>query len=175
MLKITIIGNAASGKSTLAMKIAAITGSKVYHLDKILWNPGWVRTEENSFLEKHKEIIIKKAWIIEGVAYESTWEQRCEASDIIIFLDPPLEQCKRQALQRMKEDQYRPNPFVPDNCPYPLELKDKQMELLDFVDLKLKPKFLALLDKFTHKQIYHIKNNDDETTLLNTLKRNAIE
>ena len=40
--KIILVGSGGSGKSWMAKRIAEITGYSLYHLDKELWQPGWV-------------------------------------------------------------------------------------------------------------------------------------
>lgn len=155
------MGNAGSGKSTLAMKIKKITKLPTYHIDKILWKKNWERTPEDEFREKHTEMINEERWILDGVGYESTWDERLEASDTIIFLDLSKEICIKQAWKRMEEDSVRPNPFVPDGCPYPIELKDRQAEVIDQMDRELVPKLRELVNKFRNSKVfYHIKDKD---------------
>lgn len=97
MNRIAIIGNAGSGKSTLAMQLKEITKLPVFHIDKILWKENWERTPEEEFRVKPRQMINETSWILDGVGYESTWEERLDASDTIIFLD--LE--KENALNRL--------------------------------------------------------------------------
>lgn len=40
-MKIAIIGNAGSGKSTLSAKLRALLAIPLYHLDQYFWKPGW--------------------------------------------------------------------------------------------------------------------------------------
>ena len=105
MKKVVIMGNAASGKSTLSMKIKEKTGLPVFHLDKILWKKNWERTPEDEFISKHNEIISQEKWILEGVAYKSTYKDRFEAADTIIYLDTPVEVCKEQAAKRVVREE----------------------------------------------------------------------
>ena len=81
MKRIVVIGNAASGKSTLSIKLQEITSIPVYHLDKILWKADWERTPEDEFTSEHDKIIEKPNWIIDGVAYKSTIEKRFATSE----------------------------------------------------------------------------------------------
>ncbi|MHA1186071.1 MAG: AAA family ATPase, partial [Candidatus Heimdallarchaeota archaeon] len=82
MKRITIIGNSAAGKSSLAVLLGKELGLPVYHLDKLLWKPGWERTLEDEFVRKHQEIIDKDQWVLDGVAYKSTYEDRFERAEI---------------------------------------------------------------------------------------------
>jgi adenylate kinase family enzyme len=115
--KISIIGNTASGKSSLSVQLSKILGIPDFHLDKILWKPGWKRVSEEEFTKEHNKIIDLDSWIIEGVAYFSTMAKRLESADLIIYFDLDPEICKKRALKRMQEEKIRPNPFT-NGCPY---------------------------------------------------------
>lgn len=39
-----VIGAGGAGKTTVAREIAAATGLPLVHLDRLFWQPGWVRT-----------------------------------------------------------------------------------------------------------------------------------
>lgn len=115
--KIAIVGNTASGKSTLAVLLGKKLGLPVYHLDKYLWRPGWVRVPEAEFTHDHDLLLQHTAWIIDGVAYFSALKKRLLEADVIIYfkLNPTV--CKKRALIRMKEEEMRPNPYT-NGCPY---------------------------------------------------------
>ncbi|MBY9001517.1 MAG: hypothetical protein KGD64_11410 [Candidatus Heimdallarchaeota archaeon] len=171
MKRIVVFGNAASGKSTLSMKIKELTGIPVYHLDKILWKKNWKRTSEEEFIDKHKEIINKEEWILEGVAYKSTYKDRFEAADTIIYLDTPVEICKERAVQRAHEDLDRPNPFVNKGCPYPVELIDKQHEVIDLYHNEYRMLILEMIENYKkQKKVFHLINDEEVNKLLEALK-----
>ena len=44
-MKIAIIGNAGSGKSTLGLQLHKKLGLSLYHFDQYFWKPGWVEPE----------------------------------------------------------------------------------------------------------------------------------
>lgn len=171
MNRIAIIGNAGSGKSTLAMQLKEITKLPVFHIDKILWKENWERTPEEEFRVKPRQMINETSWILDGVGYESTWEERLDASDTIIFLDLEKETCIKQALNRMEEDSIRPNPFVPEGCFYPIELKDRQIEVIERLDRELVPKLAELVNKFKDsKGISHLVDAESINDFLINLK-----
>jgi len=159
-LKIAIIGNAGAGKSTLAVKISEKISIPVFHLDKILWKPNWVRTPEDEFVEKHDEILQKESWIIDGVAYKSTYERRFENADVIIYLDSSPEKCFENAKKRMHEDLERPNPFVNENCPYGLEFVDEQKAVIDSYHNEYRPIILDMLKNFEDRKLVIYLNDE---------------
>jgi adenylate kinase family enzyme len=171
MNRIVVIGNAASGKSTFSMKLQKITSIPVFHLDKILWKADWERTPEEEFTIKHNKILEQSRWIIDGVAYKSTYEKRFEASDTIIFLDTPLEICKERALQRMHEDLERPNPYVTEGCRYPLELVKEQNEVIDMFHNDYRTEIIKLITKYEDsKSTYHLVTDKDANQFLEMIK-----
>ena len=161
MKRIVVIGNAASGKSTLSMKIKEITNIPVYHLDKILWKKNWERTPEDEFTAKHEEIIRKDSWIIDGVAYKSTYPDRFSRADTIIFLDTSLDDCKYRGLRRMEEDLERPNPYVTKGCRYPIELVKEQNDVIELFHNEYRMHILEMIEQY---------KKDKETILLRTDK-----
>ena len=171
MQRIVVIGNAASGKSTLSMKIQKITKLPVYHLDKILWKKDWERTPEEEFTQKHEEIVEQDKWIIDGVAYKSTYDRRFSSSDTIIFLDTPLEECKKRSLQRMKEDLERPNPYVSEGCRYPLELVKEAEDVIEMFHNDYREYILEKIKSFeTEKEVIILKSEPEIIEFLKVLE-----
>jgi len=172
MKRITIIGNAGAGKSTLAVKLGERLAIPVYHLDKLLWKEGWVRTPEEEFVAKHQEILQKEEWIIDGVAYKSTYDARFTQAEVILLLDVPVEICVEHAVQRMEEEKTRPNPYVNPNCPYegPIE---QQKEVMILFHEEYRPWILEKLENFKEKTIilkdFSSQKKDDMDNLLHRI------
>ena len=158
--RIVIIGNSGAGKSTLAVALSKRLSLPIYHLDKILWKKNWERTPEDEFIQKHREVIERDEWLLDGVAYKSTYEQRFERADAIIYMDLSPELCFEHAKQRMQEDLERPNPFVSEDCPYGLEYVDQQKELIYSFHKEYRPLILNILKQFEEsKLIIYLKDN----------------
>ncbi|MDK1288860.1 hypothetical protein [Pseudoalteromonas umbrosa] len=87
MCKITIIGNSGSGKSTLALKLGRIHDLPVHHLDLLVSKGEWSLVPEAEFNMTHQALLKEPKWIIEGMGYESTFDNRFSQSDLIIFID----------------------------------------------------------------------------------------
>ena len=172
MKRIVVIGNAASGKSTLSMKIKELTKIPVYHLDKILWKKSWERSSEEEFTAKHDEIIDKDSWIIDGVAYKSSYPKRFSRANTILFLDTPLEECKQRSLQRMKEDLERPNPYVTEGCRYPFEFKKEAEEVIDLFHNEYREFILEMIKEYaTDTEIILLKTDKEIQSFLESLKK----
>ncbi len=128
--KISVIGNSGAGKSTISQKLGELFGIEVFSIDTIYWLPGWVLRNENSFDNLHNRWIKQKSWIIEGIGYWNALKYRLDESDMIIFLDIPVEICKERAEKRIQDEESNPNPFITEGCVYG-NMRDKQIKVID--------------------------------------------
>ncbi|CAN5620561.1 hypothetical protein BH10BAC5_BH10BAC5_02720 [soil metagenome] len=112
-MKIVIIGNGGSGKSTLGFKLSGELGIAVTHLDKLSRRKDFVNITEQKFTIDLYEVFKNKDWIIEGWAYQSTVYERLKRADVIIYLKYPLDFCVREAVKRNREYHNRKYPFDP--------------------------------------------------------------
>ena len=153
MKRILIIGCPGSGKSTLSGELHRATGTPLYHLDMMYWNPDKTTVGKELFKERLSQVLAKERWIIDG-NYQSTMEQRMAACDTVIFLDYPKELC----LQGVKARAGKPR----SDLPWIEEEIDE--EFLDFIcdfGQEIRPKILALLQKYADKKIYILKNRGE--------------
>ena len=113
--KITIFGPPGSGKTTLAKKIGQQLKLPVFHLDKFLWNKGWVLRPKQDFLADHLLLMNLDTWIIEG-ASRATLDIRYSKTDLVIYLNPSRPVCLIRIFKRFILNRTQPSD-KPDGCP----------------------------------------------------------
>lgn len=86
-MKIYIIGQVGSGKTTLAKKLAQKYNIKYYELDKVIWDDenGNIKRSKDEQLKLFNEIINQDSWIIEDVGREM-FKDSYEKCDKIYYL-----------------------------------------------------------------------------------------
>ena len=90
MKKVAVFGNAGGGKSTLARRLAELTGLPLYPLDVIQYPTGDAKIPHEEYRRIHAELLGRDAWIIDGYGCrESAWE-RFTAADTLVYVDLPL-------------------------------------------------------------------------------------
>src|SRR6266480_868253 len=104
MKRVVIVGRGASGKSTLARRLADITGLPVIEVDKIFWRPGLIATPRERWIVMQEKLVAGDRWIMDGDLgpYDAA-EVRLRAADTIIFLDFSLVRCAWRAIRRSRE------------------------------------------------------------------------
>ncbi|MEP6765967.1 MAG: hypothetical protein ABJB66_16765 [Gemmatimonadaceae bacterium] len=115
MQRVSIIGCAGAGKSTLATSLVDILGLPVIHLDSHFWQPNWKETERVVWQLKVGELLTGDAWIMDG-NYGGTMAIRVERSDTIIFLDFPRWLCLFRVCKRAVKYWHRERPDIGKGC-----------------------------------------------------------
>ncbi len=116
MKRIAIIGAAGAGKSTLARQLGTILNLPVIHLDRELWQPGWVLTPRDGQVRLQAEMVTGDCWIIDG-NYGATMQIRLTAADTALFLDLHPWRCLWRVLRRTIRYHGRTRPDVGPGCP----------------------------------------------------------
>ena len=109
-MRVIILGNAGSGKSTMARRIIGTMNIPILSLDEIAWNPG---PERKPFTESLRElqrfINHHDQWIIEG-CYGDLIEAALPYCTELLFLNPGVQVCVEHCQNR---------PWEPDKFPSP--------------------------------------------------------
>lgn len=109
--RIVIFGNGASGKSTLARRLATELGVDCLELDHVRWEE---RPHKPNSPERCREIIeafigARDAWIVEGL-HASLLEHALRHASELHFLNPGFDVCRARALARPWDPAKSPSP-----------------------------------------------------------------
>lgn len=123
-VKLVIMGNAGSGKTTLARRLAREGEVPILCLDSIAWEQGVTRKPLaesiallNAFIGAHGE------WIVEG-CYGDLIEVALPHCDELIFLHPGVEVCVARSRNR---------PFEPNKFASPADQRVMLERLIDWI------------------------------------------
>ena len=162
MKKIIVIDCPGSGKSTFSKALHKASGIPLFHLDMMFWNPDKTTVEKSVFLERLSNVIEKDEWIIDG-NYASTMEQRIKACDTVIFLDYPTELC----LEGVRERRGKARSDMP------WTEKEEDAEFIEFIknyNSQNRPQVMALLHKYSDKNIFVYKNREEADEFLSEIQ-----
>jgi adenylate kinase family enzyme len=90
MRKVAVFGNAGGGKSTLARRLAALTGLPLHVIDMIQFREGGRAVPHGEYLRAHADLLDRDEWIIDGFGTVETAWQRFDRADTLIHVDLPL-------------------------------------------------------------------------------------
>lgn len=109
MKRVAVIGCIGAGKSTIARAIGVRLGVKVFHLDRLWWQPGEYKIvgaatvaahtiEAEEFRRLEESIVAEESWIVDGGV--ANIDLRLARADTVVFLDLPRWLCTWQLLKR---------------------------------------------------------------------------
>lgn len=122
MQRILIIGNAGSGKSTFAKKLAQKLELPIVHLDRLYWKGNWEHLERDEFDKALQLELDKPQWIIDG-NFNRTFPHRLKYCDAVFFFDLPTLSCFWGITKRIFQNYGKTRSDMGGNCP---EYFDKQ-------------------------------------------------
>ena len=94
--RILVYGVTGSGKSTVARRLAAITGIPATSVDDLTWSPGWVQMPEGEQRELFGRLVDEDEWILDS-AYGIWRDLVLARADLVVGLDLP----RRLSLARL--------------------------------------------------------------------------
>jgi len=90
MKRVAVFGNAGGGKSTLARRLAELTGLPLYVLDLMQFRAGGEPVPHAEYLQAHAELLRWDEWIIDGYGGIGPAWERFARADTLVYVDLPL-------------------------------------------------------------------------------------
>ncbi len=119
--RVAVVGPCGAGKSHLSLRLGAITGLPVFHIDRMFWKPGWVRRTGAELAERLRPVVARDAWIVDG-NYSSTMPMRFALADTVVFVDMPRRVYLGRVLRRMMLARWLERPDLAEGCRERLDL-----------------------------------------------------
>lgn len=98
--RLVILGNSASGKSTLARALGTERDVPVVHLDRLYYAPGWRPGELARFRATVDVATRGPRWIVDGNFVDSIADLTLGRADSVVFLDVATWRCVARAFLR---------------------------------------------------------------------------
>jgi adenylate kinase family enzyme len=99
MRRVSVVGNAGSGKSTLGRALAARLGVPHVELDGIYHQPGWTPLAEEELVRRVGEAAAGDGWVIDG-NYTAVRPLIWARADTVVWLDLPRRTVMRRIIWR---------------------------------------------------------------------------
>lgn len=97
--RILVVGSPGAGKTTVATRLAEVTGLPLHHLDDAFWGPGWTRPDHGEWTRYQRTLVADDRWIIDG-NHLSTLGVRIPRADVVVVVHAPAPRCAVRAMRR---------------------------------------------------------------------------
>jgi adenylate kinase family enzyme len=114
--KISIVGNAGGGKTTLSRSLAQIYQLPLTHVDSIQFLPGMTIRPQEETRRTLLEVSAQNKWLIDGFGPLDLIEQRFQLADRVIFVDFPLWRHSWWCAKRQIRSLWRKREELPEGC-----------------------------------------------------------
>ena len=157
MRKVAVFGNAGGGKSTLARRLADMTGLPLYSVDNIQYTAaGEVPRDE--YLKAHAQLLALDAWIIDGYGCRKTAWERFASADTLVYVDLPLATHFSWITKRLFKGMFKTPEGWPEGSPMISSTISSYRVLLP-CHRHLTPKYRALVaEARQHKRVHHLRS-----------------
>jgi len=171
MRKVAVFGNAGGGKSTLARRLAEVTGLSLYPLDTIQFRAGGGKVPHEEYLKIHTNLVSRDQWIIDGYGcVASAWE-RFAAADTLVYIDLPLVTHYRWVTKRLVKGLFQNPEGWPENSPVWTSTLDSY-RVVWRCHRRLTPRYRQLVaDASSSKRVHHLKSPAEMKAFLRAVEQ----
>lgn len=166
-----MFGNTGGGKSTLASRLAEVTGLSLYVLDKIEYKAGGEKIPHEEYLRIHTDLLGRDEWIIDGFGcVASAWE-RFSVADTLVYVDLPLFTHCRWVTKRLAKSLFVSPAGWPENSPMWSSTLNSY-RVLWRCHRRLTPRYRQLVaDLAASKRVHHLRSPADMRAFLQAVRR----
>ena len=179
MKKVAVFGNAGGGKSTVARRLAELTGLPLVVLDLLEYPEGYRRDRDaggkisgEEYARLHREILDRDEWIIDGYgSFDSVWE-RFSVADTLVYVDLPVALHYWGVTKRLAKGLFRTPPGWPANSPVWRSSLDSY-RVVWLCHTRLTPQYRRLVAEASTKQVHHLRSYAEAKRFLETVERRS--
>ena len=158
MKRVAVFGNAGGGKSTLAKKLAELTGLPLFPLDLIQFRTGGGKIPHDEFLEAHADLIARDEWVIDGFGNEVLAWERFAAADTLIYIDLPTRTHYWWVTKRLLMSAFVAPEGWPKDSPMWASTLDS-WRVISRCERHLAPKYRELVKtSLSSKRVHHLRS-----------------
>jgi adenylate kinase family enzyme len=171
MNRVAVFGNTGGGKSTLAKRLADLTGLPLHALDKIQFKAGGGEVAREEYLKAHAALLRQERWIIDGFGSLATAWERFAAADTLVYIDLPLVTHFWWVTKRLIKGCFAAPEGWPENSPMWRSTLNSY-KVIWLCHRRLTPRYRQLLaDMAISKQVHHLKSPGEIVAFLDAVKR----
>lgn len=169
MKRVLIIGNNASGKTTMARILAEKLNLPLVHLDMLYWRDNWKHATDEEFDVLLKKELEKPEWIIDG-NIKRTLPTRLNYCDTVIYLDFPSWFCVLNAIKRLIQNYGKSRSDVGGYCKEKFDLNAFQfIHSIWYFNRKNRKDFYDYLKQSKEIKVIVLKNRKEVKQFLNEI------
>lgn len=169
-MKIAIIGYSASGKSTLAKKLADYYNAPCLHMDALRFQPNWI-TSDNNWMKSQVQSFLQQnnSWVIDGNYSFCLYHERMQESDLIIYLNFSRLNSLFRAVKRYIKYHGKNREDMANGCKEKLDWEFIRWILKDGRSKESKERYQSI-QKFYPEKFIQLHNQNEINRFLKTLK-----